>query len=203
MFIPLLTTAAAFFLLNFRQPEKREWYLMLVNREHPLPSLYQPELTELTNGEMVDSRILPDLQEMFDEARSEGIDLFVRSGYRSSREQEELLESRITAYQEEGLSRAEAEKEAENWVALPGRSEHQTGLCVDINSEEDAEMNRTYEWLAENAWKYGFIERYPPEKSDITGVNPEPWHYRYVGNEAAAVIKQEGLCLEEYLWKYK
>ncbi len=201
--IPLMVLTAVLVLLLFRTADRfsqpKEWYLILVNQDHPLSRGYEPELTELTNGERVDSRILPYLQAMFDQARSEGIDLFVRSGYRSYDAQKEILETRIAAYEEEGYSHEDAVREAGSWVMKPGTSEHQTGLCVDVNSEDDSRMNQTYSWLQEHCWEYGFVERYPQDKSSITGVYHEPWHYRYVGEEAARDMTENNLCLEEYL----
>ena len=95
--------------------------------------------------------------------------------------------------------------EAEKWVAVPGTSEHQTGLALDIISlyyqvlDKNQENTAEQKWLMENSYKYGFILRYPSDKSEITGINYEPWHYRYVGKEAAKEIYEMGLCLEEYL----
>ena len=96
-------------------------------------------------------------------------------------------------------SRSRAERTAKEWVALPGTSEHQLGIAVDINADKSMCSNEeVYAWLAENAYKYGFILRYPPEKQEITGTSYEPWHYRYVGVEVAREIYEQGICLEEY-----
>ena len=85
-------------------------------------------------------------------------------------------------------------------MAVPGTSEHQLGLAVDINANPDNSTDEeVYAWLAENAWQFGFILRYPQDKTQITGIQYEPWHYRYVGREAAAHIHTSGQCLEEYL----
>ena len=95
--------------------------------------------------------------------------------------------------------------EAARWVALPGTSEHHTGLALDIVSSSYTALTRRQEktaeqqWLMEHCWEYGFILRYPEEKGDITGIYYEPWHYRYVGREAALEIRDSGLCFEEYL----
>lgn len=136
---------------------------------------------------------------MFDAARAEGIYPIVREGYRTAEEQQEILDDKIQAYINEGYSRARAEKTAKEWVALPGTSEHQLGIAVDINADKSKCSNdEVYEWLAENAYKYGFILRYPAGKQEITGTSYEPWHYRYVGIEAAREIHERGICLEEY-----
>ena len=180
--------------------EDNGWNLILVNRNSYIPDDYKVELTELSNGEKVDSRIYPELQEMFNDARAQGYGLFVREGYRTQEEQQQLLDENIEAYENEGKSKSEAKKLAEQWVAIPGTSEHQLGIAVDINADTTkSSSDDVYSWLAENAHKYGFIKRYPSDKTDITGVINEPWHYRYVGKEAALEIYSQGMCLEEYI----
>ena len=179
--------------------ESLGWNLMLVNSRYRIPYDYSVELIRLSNGEQVDSRIYPDLQEMFDDARGAGYSLFVRAGYRSEEDQENLMEDKIEAYRQEGYSQREAEREAEKWVAKPGTSEHELGLSVDINAEGQTDGNRLYQWLADHSWKYGFILRYPAEKEEITGIDYEPWHFRYVGKQAAKEMYEKDLCLEEYV----
>ena len=180
--------------------EDNGWNLILVNRNSYIPDDYKVELTELSNGEKVDSRIYPELQEMFNDARAQGYGLFVREGYRTQEEQQQLLDEKIEAYENEGKSKSEAKKLAAQWVAIPGTSEHQLGIAVDINADTTkSSSDDVYSWLAENAHKYGFIKRYPSDKTDITGVINEPWHYRYVGKEAALEIYSQGMCLEEYI----
>ena len=177
----------------------KEWNLIVVNRWNELPEDYDVELTELSNGQMVDSRIYPYLQEMFDAARTEGVYPVVREGYRTAEEQQEILDDKIQSYINQGYSQVKAERTAKEWVALPGTSEHQLGIAVDINADKSKCSNEdVYEWLAENAYKYGFVLRYPPGKQKITGTSYEPWHYRYVGEEAAKEIYERGICLEEY-----
>lgn len=180
--------------------EDNGWNLILVNRDSYIPDDYQVELTELSNGKKVDSRIYPELQEMFNDARAQGYGLFVREGYRTQEEQQQLMDEKIEAYENEGKSKSEAKKLAEQWVAIPGTSEHQLGIAVDINADTTkSSSDDVYNWLAENAHTYGFIKRYPSNKTDITGVINEPWHYRYVGKEAASKIYSHGICLEEYI----
>lgn len=162
------------------------------------------ELTLLSNGKKVDSRIYPELQQMFDDARAAGLSLFVREGYRTEEEQRQIMDDKLAGYEAQGYSEENAKKLAEEYVAVPGTSEHQLGLSVDINADTNkSSSDQVYEWLDENAYKYGFIKRYSSDKTDITGINNEPWHYRYVGKEAAEIMKRENLCLEEYLEKYK
>ncbi len=177
-----------------------DWKLLLVNRSNYIPADYKIELTELSNGEKVDARIYPELQEMFNAARAEGLGLYVAAGYRTTEKQRQLLDEKIEAYQNEGRSEAEAKELAEQWVAVPGTSEHQLGLAVDINADTSkSSSEEVYQWLAQHGHTYGFINRYPPDKTEITHIINEPWHYRYVGKEAAKEIYSLGVCLEEYL----
>ncbi len=176
------------------------WQLLLVNRENPLPEGYQIELTELSNGEKVDSRIYPALQQMFDDMRADGIYPVVVSGYRTGQQQQEILDDKVESYRQQGYSDADALALAKDWVAIPGTSEHQTGLAVDINADGIHSAGyEVYGWLLDHADAYGFIKRYPEDKTELTGIANEPWHYRYVGKKAAAKITKKGLCLEEYL----
>ena len=181
-------------------PVPEEWNLIVVNCWNEIPEDYSVTLTELSNGEKVDSRIYSYLQEMFDAMRAEGLYPTVREGYRTAKEQQRILDDKIYAYVREGYSRKRAEKLARAWVAIPGTSEHQLGIAVDINADKLKSSNEeVYSWLAENAHSFGFILRYPQEKEDITGTSYEPWHYRYVGKEAAEEIYAEQICLEEYM----
>lgn len=185
---------------NKQDSDTSEWYLTLVNKWNPMPENTNIETVELTNGECVDKRIYPYLQEMFDDARAEGIYPIVRSGFRTRQEQEEIYDDRMKEYQGQGMSEKEAMEETQLWVAVPGTSEHELGLAVDINADKiHSEGAEVYTWLSENAYRYGFINRYPSDKTEVTGVANEPWHYRYVGVEAAAQIHEQGICLEEYL----
>ncbi len=186
--------------LNTSKQDPSAWNLTLVNGSNPLPEDWDVELTELANGECVDSRIYPELQAMFDTARDEGVYPMVASGYRSEAEQVRIMEEYIQEYLDQGYSQEEAEAEARNWVAEPGTSEHQLGLAVDINADGvNSTGYEVYDWLEEHCWEYGFIRRYPEDKTAITGVSNEPWHYRYVGVDAAREITEQGLCLEEYI----
>ena len=175
------------------------WNLVVVNRWNELPEDYDIELMELSNGQKIDERIYPYLQEMFDAARAEGIYPIVREGYRTEKEQQDIFDEKVQAYINEGYSRSRAERTAKEWVALPGTSEHQLGIAVDINADKSkCSNNEVYAWLAENAHEYGFILRYPQGKTEITGTGYEPWHYRYVGEAVALEIYERGICLEEY-----
>ena len=176
------------------------WELVLVNRDHSLPEGWDPELVTLTNGTQVDERIYPALQEMFDDMRAQDVYPVVRDGWRSEAVQRELMDERVAQYRGQGYSWSESRELAEQWVALPGTSEHQLGLAVDINPDSSLSTgDQVYGWLAEHACEYGFVRRYPPDKTEITGISNEPWHYRYVGMEAAEEMEELGLCLEEYV----
>lgn len=183
------------------------WMLVCVNAKNPLESVPNITFTKLSYGVTVDRRMYPDLQEMMDDARREGLSPMVCSGFRSVEDQQELYEDKVRQFLAEGFSQSEAEAESIKWVAYPGTSEHHTGLAVDIVSVYNQRLDSTQEntpeqqWLMENSWKYGFILRYPNGKTDITGIYYEPWHYRYVGKEAAAEIYESKLTLEEYLGK--
>ena len=176
------------------------WNLILVNKDNPVPDDYSVSLTDLSNGKQVDTRIYPALQKMFDDARDSGIDLFVREGYRTREDQQSIMDNRIQEYEAQGYTAEEAEDMAKQYVAIPGTSEHELGISVDINANSNISSDDVvYSWLNENAYKYGFIKRYPEDKIDITGINNEPWHYRFVGQEAAKEMKDLGYCLEEYI----
>ena len=178
-----------------------DWHLLLVNSTHPLADDYSVDLTELRNGQSVDTRILSDLQEMFDAARSEDIYPIVSDAYRTREDQQTLMDDVIQNYEDEGYSSEEASSKAEQVIAKPGTSEHETGLAIDIAGDDDYDQDTdsVLEWMNSNAYKYGFILRYPSGKESVTGAEAENDHYRYVGKEAAKVIHDQGICLEEYL----
>lgn len=187
------------------------WELRLVNADHPLPEDFsQPELTELKGGHAIDSRAYPALQRMMDDCRAEGLEPLICSSYRTYGKQEELFQNKVSVLLEQGYSQEAADAEAARWVARPGTSEHETGLAVDIVDTDYQILDRKQEqtpvqqWLITHCAQYGFILRYPTDKSDLTGIGYEPWHYRYVGKEAAERIMEQGLCLEEYpeIWAY-
>ena len=176
------------------------WNLILVNQTHAIPDKWDQELITLSNGTQVDSRIYPDLQQMFDDMRAQGVYPVAVSGYRTAEKQQSLMDEKIQELEAQGYSPEDAAQEAKLWVNPVGYSEHQTGLALDINADGiNSSLDDVYQWLAQNAWSYGFILRYPQGKTDITGTDYEPWHYRYVGKEAAQAIQSQGVCLEEYL----
>lgn len=177
-----------------------DWRLILVNSNNAIPKDYKIELTQLSNGICVDTRIYPDLQNMFDDARKQGIYPVVSEGYRTHQQQQDIMDEKINAFIDEGYSEKDAKKLAEDWVALPGTSEHELGIALDINADIDfCSDTEVYDWLANNAHNYGFILRYPSGKESITGIDYEPWHYRYVGKENASEIYSKQITLEEFL----
>lgn len=190
---------------QLKNAQEQEWNLLLVNPWNPIPENYEPELTYLRNGQAVDSRCYPELQQMMDDCRAAGFDPLICASYRTMEKQEALFEDKEANLIREGYPENEVEAEAAKVVAYPGTSEHQLGLALDIvdvsYQQLDTEQENTpvQQWLMKNSWKYGFVLRYPTDKSDITGIIYEPWHYRYVGKEAAAEMYENKLCLEEYL----
>lgn len=186
--------------------DEADGLLLLVNPWTPLPEDFVPgELVPVQNDQAVDARAYPDLQDMLGDMSQAGLSPLICSSYRSQERQQELYDNKVQRVMAEGVSREAAQAEAARWVARPGTSEHQTGLAVDIVSlsnqmlDETQESTPEFQWLAENAWKYGFILRYPNDKSEKTGIAYEPWHFRFVGKEAAEEMHDLGLCLEEYL----
>ena len=182
-----------------------DWNLLLVNPWNPLPEGYEITLTQLQNGLSVDERCYPDLQDMMDNCRAADLQPVICSDYRSQETQQRLFNNQHNRLIVQGYSEENARTEAGKVVAVPGTSEHQLGLAVDIVDienqilDEDQEKTAVQKWLMENSWRYGFILRYPNDKSNITGIIYEPWHYRYVGKEAAKEIYDLDVCLEEYL----
>ena len=182
--------------------EQNGWNLILVNQDYYIPEDYKVELESFDNGVAVDYRIYEALQEMFNDAKDDDVYMFVAEGYRTQKEQQELMDEKVEEYQEKFLVEFLAKWQAKRWVAIPGTSEHQLGLAVDINADiSKSSSQEVYSWLAENAHEYGFIQRYPADKTEITGISYEPWHYRYVGEDVANEIYEEGICLEEYIQK--
>ena len=179
--------------------------LTLVNPWNELPEDWQVDLVTLSNGLQIDRRCYDALQEMMDACREAGYEPLICSAYRTQETQQDLFNNKVAKLEAEGKSHDEAVQEAGTVVAVPGTSEHQLGLTVDVvdvnnqNLTEEQEKTPTQKWLMANSWRYGFIHRYPNSKSDITGIIYEPWHYRYVGRDAAQEIFNKGITLEEYL----
>lgn len=188
--------------------DTEEYLMMLVNPWVPLPEGFKPRTTPIPAGYGTWANMhfatvgFNDLIEMMDDARSDGANLILVSSTRTMDEQRALYNNKVNRVMEANpdYTRKQAEIEAAKAVAIPGTSEHQLGLAVDFNSTEDSFRNtKEFAWLQENCWDYGFIYRYPDDKTDTTGIIPEPWHYRYVGKENAKKIKESGKVFEEYL----
>lgn len=198
-------TAAASAEADPAVPNRDDWRLVLVNRWNPAPDGWQVHLLQLSNGLYVDERCYPDLQAMMDGCRAAGLSPVICSAYRTQETQERLYQNEVSTQLALGLSQEEAAAAAATAVAVPGASEHQLGLALDIVDAGNQCLNESQEntpvqrWLMAHSWEYGFILRYPGGKSDITGIIYEPWHYRYVGRAAAEEIHELGVCLEEYL----
>lgn len=192
---------------HYLQPEGSEWNLLLVNGWNPMTEAYANAipLAAFNASWDFDERALPYLNELLDAANAAGCHLWGQSLFRPYSLQASLYEDQVNALIGEGYGRQEAETQAATIVARPGCSEHNTGLAVDFECADFPDLDEgfkdtaAYEWLQEHCAEYGFILRFPKEKEEITGVIYEPWHYRYVGAEAATEIMSRGLCLEEYL----
>lgn len=191
--------------LNGTIKQQEDWNLVLVNKWNEMEAGYVPELTEISEGHKVDSRIADSLMDMIHDAKNAGYYIYILSSYRDMEKQISLYEAEVKKWEREGYSKEAAEEKAGTVVAFPGTSEHQLGLAVDLVSSEhikldqDAEKTKGYQWLVKHCQEYGFILRYPNNASEITGIIYEPWHFRYVGMEAAADIMDAGITLEEYL----
>ena len=182
-----------------------DWMLTLVNADNPLTNDYSPKLKSLTSGHKFDERAIDQLNAMLSAMRAQGLSPVVCSAYRTVEYQRTLFNNQVERQMTKGLSREQAEIEARKSVAYPGTSEHNLGLAADIVSINYQLLNDAQadtpemKWLFEHCHEYGFILRYPKDKTDITGIIYEPWHFRYVGKETATEIMESDLCLEEYL----
>ena len=178
-----------------------DWQIRLVNRENPLSDDFTVELENLDASRKFDKRAIGPLKQMICDMRDQGIkNIWAQSTYRSIEYQKGLYEKSINKYLKQGKSQEEAQKLTDEYINRPGTSEHHLGLAVDFNNvDEGFENTKAYAWLLENASDYGFVLRYPKEKEDITGIEYEPWHWRYVGQEHAKKMKEQNLCLEEYV----
>lgn len=185
-----------------------EWALYLVNNQNPVPDDFTVETKTVYTSYMefkMDVKMADYMIQMIEDAKKDGISLMICSAYRSVEKQRNNFNAQVTEYESKGLTHDEAVAKTAESIAIPGYSEHHTGLCADIVTESYTNLDSGFEntdafrWLNDNAWKYGFILRYPKDKQDITEIIYEPWHYRYVGTYHAKKIKESGLCLEEYI----
>jgi len=185
-----------------------DWKLILINKQHPIPDDYDFELGKLSGRMECDNRIIDKLLLMMEDAKKEGILLKICSPYRDTEKQEKLFDKKISKYIKNGYSYMDAYKLAGQAVTVPGASEHQVGLALDIISSTYKSLNEGFGetkagiWLKDHCYEYGFLLRYPKGKEYITGIEYEPWHFRYVGEEAANIISEKNICLEEFWDKY-
>ena len=178
------------------------WQYVLASASSPIGDYEPPELVTVENGQQFESRAAVSLQNFIAAARAEGLNVCLSSGYRDYYTQQYLFNNKVAQL---GGNEAAAAR----IVLPPGTSEHQLGLCADITDQfyavktESLENTELFQWMQAHCAEYGFILRYPKDKQDITGVMYEPWHFRYVGEEAAQYIVEHNLCLEEFLALYE
>ncbi len=178
-----------------------KWNLKLVNKDNSVDRNYVPELEEISDGVKFDKRAIKNLKNMINAMYNAGITkVWVQSAYRSYAKQEELFNNKVKYYKQKGKTQEEAQRLAQTIVQRPEMSEHNLALAADFNTvTNEFEDTKAFEWLKKNAQDYGFILRYPKDKQEITGITYESWHWRYVGQEHAKVIKEKNYCLEEYI----
>ncbi len=186
-----------------------DWKLMLVNKQHPIPDNYVFETAQISSGgKLCDKRIISPLKQMIEAAAADGVTLIICSPYRSNNRQEMLFGRKVDYYLEQGYDYMESYALASQAVTIPGSSEHEIGLALDIITDGYCSLDEGFgdtpagQWLSQNSYKYGFVVRYLKGKEEITGIEYEPWHIRYVGTSAAAVMFEEGICLEEFWDEY-
>lgn len=185
--------------------KKHKQELVLVNAEHAIKDSYDSSLRFICRGRLQASeRLYSALSQMLSDAGEQGYHFWIASAYRSKERQQKLVDEDVAKAMGRGLSYQQALKETYQETMPAGHSEHQTGLALDILCSGNMAMDDSQKaepgnrWLRKNCSHYGFILRYPEEKSDITGVSFEPWHFRYVGREAAEYMQEEGIVLEEF-----
>lgn len=197
---------------------KDNWALYVIGNDNPLPNDFTVEIKTVAGERTLDKRCADYAIQMLNDAKSQGVGLYVTSAYRSIQYQADNLQNYISRLMAQGYTKEEATKQAHKEIALPGHSEHNAGLAMDIVSndywsnhsdlDESFDKLPQYEWLINNSWKYGFILSYPKGKEDITGFIYEPWHYRFVGLEHAKKIHEvyeatgEFLTVNEYIEQY-
>ena len=195
---------------NAEQEEFRsdDWRLVLINKQNSIPDDYTFQLGTIKGKMQCDKRILEDLLAMLEAAEEGGVNLTICSPYRDLEYQQMLFNRKIERYMKRGMSYMEAYQLSSQAVTVPGASEHQIGLALDIVCNDYMSLDEGFgdtkagKWLATNSCRFGFILRYPEGKENITGIEYEPWHFRYVGKAAATVIMEQGISLEEFWEEY-
>ena len=184
--------------------DSSDWNIALINKQHPIPDDYEFPLGVISGSMKCDERIISPLLDMMRSASADGVSLIICSPYRDIDRQTMLFGNKIDRYMNGGMSYMEAYNLASQAVTVPGSSEHQIGLAIDIISDGYSNLDEGFEntaagkWLHDNSYKYGFILRYPKGKEEITSIEYEPWHFRYVGVDAATIIYDNDICLEEF-----
>ncbi|MCM1118988.1 MAG: M15 family metallopeptidase [bacterium] len=182
-----------------------DWRLILVNKQHPIPEDYDFTLATIKGSQRCDERIIDDLLTMMQAAKDAGFTLVIKSPYRSDARQEYLFDRKIKQFMGKGMSYMDAFKLSSQVVMVPDSSEHQIGLSLDIVCDYYETLTQGFgdteagKWMEEHCAEFGFIVRYPKGKEYITSVEYEPWHFRYVGVEAATIIMEQELTLEEFV----
>lgn len=181
------------------------WALILTNARYPIPEDYTVELKVLPGTEQsVDARIYDTTLQMLSDMKAEGLRPIVCSAYRTLDRQEILFNRKVKSYVKKGYSMEAAAREAQHVLSIPGSGEHCLGLAIDVCSqsyqrlEEGFEDTKEGKWLREHCAEYGFILRYDKGKEESTGINYEPWHFRYVGVDVAKYIMEKEITLEEF-----
>lgn len=196
-------------MLELPDVDVEAWELQLVRYENQLGENFAPELADIENDQQFDARAAAHLKALIQAARDAGYTIYFCSGYRDYETQSIIYWNHINDFMEAGMTADEAHAETRLSVNYPGASEHQLGLAADLLEFKEQEMESWIGgsglmlWLEENCADYGFVIRYPENKTDVTGVSYEPWHLRYVGGEAARYMMDNGLCLEEFLALYE
>ncbi len=196
--------------LTYPHVDIEEWRYMLANKDNSIYDYYPELKTTKQSGQYFYTLAIASLNDMLKDAEAEEFTPYISTSYISYNAQKQEYDEKVTQLMDNGgYSREEAQELATKFVAEPGKNEHQTGLAVDILDQYYDEipayenMDREfYAWLDDHCAEYGFIKRYPSELKTLTGYD-EPWHYRYVGKEAAAFIMNNGLCLEQFEAYYR
>lgn len=178
-----------------------DWRIRLANYDNLLPEDFEVDLANIDETRQFDARAIDYLTDMLNDMRKDGIvNIWVQSAYRSVARQKELYDNKMNEYLEEGKTQEEAQKLTEEYINKPGSSDHNLGLAVDFNYVDNSfAKTDAYKWLLKNAENYGFILRYPKDKENITKIEYESWHWRYVGEEHAKKMNELDMCLEEYV----
>ena len=209
MKIRFFTTLFLILIFSFNTVYAETDITQLINQDNSLSKDYIPDdlivLENIpTSREIkISKKMNSDLQKMYQDIIDDDIiDFYIVSGFRDFNHQESLFQDKIKENINKGYSEERAREEASTVVAIPGTSEHQSGLALDFSADGSLEDNFANtsigKWLKSNAHKYGFILRYPENKTDITKIIYEPWHFRYVGKELSQKLHEKELCLEEY-----